>query len=50
MRRDVVIAKPLAQMSGHAFSHPARVDEHQRRLVLTNKCGNSIVYLFPDFV
>ena len=50
MRGDVFIAEAFAQMSRHAFSHAAGVDENEGGLVLLNQRGHAVVDFFPDFV
>ena len=50
MRRDRVLAEPLAQMPRHALGQPPRVDEHERRPVLADEGGEPVVVLLPDLV
>ena len=47
---DGLGAQPLAQVQRHALDQAARVDEHQRRLVLARQRGDPIVELGPLLV
>ena len=50
MRRDILITQSFSQVSRDPLSHAARVDEHERRLVLANQRGHPVVDFFPNFV
>src|SRR5262245_9149183 len=45
-----IVAEPLAEMTGETLRQAARVDEDQRRSVLADELGESIVVLLPHFV
>ncbi len=48
--RDALVAQALAEMQRHPLDQAARVDEHQRRLVLAGQGRDPIVELRPLFV
>ena len=50
VRRDRVLAEPLAQMAREPLRHPPRVDEDERRPVRLDELGEPVVVLLPDLV
>ena len=50
VRRDRVLAEPLAQVQRHALDQAPRVDEDQRRLVLARQRRDAVVELAPLLV
>ena len=47
MRRDLIAAKQLRQVSRGAFRHASRVHEDQRRPMLARKLGETSIELLP---
>ncbi len=50
MRRDRVVAEPLAKLTRHALAHAARVDEDERGAMGANEVREPVVDLGPDLV
>ncbi len=50
VRADALLPETLAEMPRDALGHPPRVDEHERRPVLPNERGDSIVDVCPLLV
>ena len=48
--RHRVLAQPLAEMARDALGQPPGVDEHERRPVFANQCGQAIVVLLPHLM
>ena len=50
MRRDRVVADPIAQMTREALGHPPRVHENERRPMRLDERREPVVVLLPHFV
>ncbi len=50
VRRDRLVAEAIAEVPRQPLRHPTGVDEHERRSVLGDERGQTVVVLLPDLV
>jgi len=50
MGGNIFFAKPFSKLMRHSFSQPARIDEEQRRTMLSDELHHAVVNFVPHFV